>query len=60
MRKRTLPLFRELERIGKQILEYLLQPLGIGDDDLGGRSVLTSTVNSRPLPSATWRKLRVT
>ena len=58
--RRHVSLLRELEGVGQQVLDDLLQPLGVGDQVAFGRSGSISMAKSTPLDSATWRKVRST
>ena len=51
----------ELEGVGEQVLEHLLQPLGVGAGCARGSVAVDARSRSRgPCCSATWRKVRST
>ena len=58
--QRDAALLGELERVGEQVLEHLLQALAIGDDRARQVRRPARSSNSRPLSCATWRKVRST
>ena len=59
-RQRDLALLGELEGVGQQVLEDLLQPLGVGEDRLAAGRGSSSMAKSTLFDSATWRKVRST
>ena len=56
----TWPLVRELEGVGQQVLDDLLQALGVGEHRLRQARVELRSRKSRFFDSATWRKVRST
>ena len=59
-RQRDPPLVRELERVGEQVLDHLLEPLRVGVDGPGQVAAASRSTNSTPFDSATWRNVRST
>ena len=58
--QRHLAVLRELESVGQQVLDDLLQPLGVGEQELAADAGPSSMAKSTFLDSATCRKVRST